>query len=104
MISPTFRSTSPRPPRRRTALRHTRNCRAAGSIDRDVTEATARDKGITSGNWQSKITATRTQQLLRPGVATMAHEVRYAGNDMAQGGLQPPDDQRGVRKAARLYE
>lgn len=59
--------------------------RAAVLLTRAVIEATAKDKGITSGRLVDKIDKMAEQGLIRQGIAVAAHEVRYLGNDMAHG-------------------
>ncbi|MGH1551013.1 DUF4145 domain-containing protein [Leifsonia poae] len=59
--------------------------RAAILMARTVIEATAKAKGITTGNLVAKIDALRDANLIRPDVADAAHEVRLMGNDMAHG-------------------
>jgi len=64
--------------------------RAAGSMARSVIEATAKDKGITKGNLQSKIDEMEKQSLVRPLIKDAAHEVRHLGNDIAHGDFIDP--------------
>jgi hypothetical protein len=59
--------------------------RAAILLARSVIEATAKDKGITTGQLISKIDQMHDQRLIRPDVRDGAHEVRHFGNDMAHG-------------------
>ena len=59
--------------------------RAAILLARSVIEATAKDKGITSGNLLQKIDRMHDDRLIRPDVRDGAHEVRHLGNDMAHG-------------------
>lgn len=59
--------------------------RAAILMARTVIEATAKDKGVTSGRLIAKIDALRDANLIRPDVAEAAHEIRLMGNDMAHG-------------------
>jgi Domain of unknown function (DUF4145) len=59
--------------------------RAAILLARSVIEATAKDKGITSGNLKTKIDAMTTQGLVRPHIEAVAHSIRGYGNDMAHG-------------------
>ncbi len=63
------------------------NHMAAILMARTVIEASAKEKGIVTGNLASKINAMRDQQLIRPAIADQAHEVRYAGNEMAHGDI-----------------
>jgi hypothetical protein len=59
--------------------------RAAILLARSVIEATAKEKGITSGTLQSKIQKMEEQKLIRPTIEAMAHGIRGYGNDMAHG-------------------
>jgi Domain of unknown function (DUF4145) len=59
--------------------------RAAVLLARAVIEATAKDKGITTGSLSRKIDAMYDARLIREDVRDGAHEVRYLGNDMAHG-------------------
>jgi hypothetical protein len=59
--------------------------RAAILLARGVLEATAKDKGITSGGLFAKIDRMHQERLVRPDVRDGAHEVRAFGNDMAHG-------------------
>lgn len=54
---------------------------------RTVIEASAKNKGITDGSLFLKINAMKEQNLIRPAIAEQAHEVRFAGNDMAHGDI-----------------
>jgi Domain of unknown function (DUF4145) len=64
--------------------------RAAILLARSVIEATAKEKGITSGNLQSKIQKMEEQKLIRPNIEAMAHGIRGYGNDMAHGDFVEP--------------
>lgn len=68
------------------------NHMAAILMARTVIEATAKTKGISSGVLASKINAMRDAQLIRPAIAEQAHEVRFAGNDMAHGDIDVAPD------------
>ena len=48
-------------------------------------EASAKDKGVTSGSLYDKIDKLAEGQHIRAMLADAAHEVRMAGNDMAHG-------------------
>ncbi|WP_208322171.1 DUF4145 domain-containing protein [Paramicrobacterium fandaimingii] len=64
------------------------NCpMAAILMARTVVEATAKNKGITSGRLFEKIDALETAGLIRPSTKDAAHEIRYLGNDMAHGDI-----------------
>lgn len=69
------------------------NHMAAILMARTVIEATAKAKGITTGNLAGKINAMREAQLIRPAIAEQAHEVRFAGNDMAHGDIDVVPDE-----------
>jgi len=64
--------------------------RAAVLLARAVIEATAKDKGITTGRLSRKIDAMHDARLIREDVRDGAHEVRYLGNDMAHGDFIEP--------------
>lgn len=64
--------------------------RAVGSLARAVIEATAKDKGITSGKLDKKIDALCDGHGLHQVLREQAHEVRYFGNDMAHGDFAEP--------------
>jgi hypothetical protein len=64
--------------------------RAAILLARSVIEATAKQKGITSGNLQSKIREMEGQNLIRPNIEAMAHGIRGYGNEMAHGDFVAP--------------
>jgi hypothetical protein len=63
------------------------NVQAAVLMARTTVEATAKAKGITSGNLVAKIDALYAQHLIYEHVRDAAHEVRFAGNDAAHGDL-----------------
>ncbi|MEU6611578.1 DUF4145 domain-containing protein [Streptomyces shenzhenensis] len=63
------------------------NIQAAVLMARTTVEATAKAKGITSGNLVAKIDALYAQHLIYEHVRDAAHEVRFAGNDAAHGDL-----------------
>lgn len=62
--------------------------RAATLMARSVIEATAKEKGVTTGTLFQKIDALAAQGLLRAVVQDAAHEVRLFGNDMAHGDFE----------------
>lgn len=64
--------------------------RAAVQLTRSVVEATAKDKGYTSGTLMAKIDAMYNAGLFREHIREAAHEIRYLGNDMAHGDFVPP--------------
>jgi hypothetical protein len=64
--------------------------RAAVQLARSVVEATAKDKGITSGTIKQKIDAMFERRLIREHIRDGAHEVRFLGNEMAHGDFTEP--------------
>jgi hypothetical protein len=66
--------------------------RAAILLARGVVEATAKDKGITSGQLYAKIEALHDQAFVRSFTRDAAHELRFLGNDMAHGDFVAPVD------------
>lgn len=64
--------------------------RASALLARAVIEATAKEKGITQGNLNAKIDAMFAKGLIREHIKDAAHEIRYAGNDMAHGDFINP--------------
>lgn len=52
---------------------------------RSVIEATAKEKGITSGQLYTKIDGMAKQGFIRPHIKEAAHEIRLLGNNMAHG-------------------
>lgn len=64
--------------------------RASVLLARSVIEATAKDKGITTGRLVTKIDAMHKAELIRKVVKDGAHEVRHLGNDMAHGDFVEP--------------
>jgi hypothetical protein len=54
---------------------------------RATVEATAKDKGITSGKLQSKIEQLAANGHISEAMKEAAHEIRFAGNDAAHGDL-----------------
>lgn len=61
--------------------------RAAVALARSVIEASAKDKGITKSGIASKIDELFAQGLIYEHVKDAAHEVRFAGNEVAHGDL-----------------
>lgn len=59
--------------------------RSAILLARSVVEATAKHHGINSGTLLSKIDSLADKNIIRSVIASAAHEVRHAGNDMAHG-------------------
>jgi hypothetical protein len=64
--------------------------RASVLLARSVIEATAKDKGITSGPLVAKIDEMNKAEFIRKVVKDGAHEVRHLGNDMAHGDFVEP--------------
>lgn len=67
-----------------------RSYRAAILMARSVLEATAKDKGVETGNLASKIDALADHDIISPQIKAEAHEIRYLGNDMAHGDFVNP--------------
>lgn len=61
--------------------------RGAAILARAVIEATAKGKGITSGNLYAKIGELHSSGLIREHIKEAAHEVRMGGNDVAHGDI-----------------
>lgn len=76
--------------------------RAVGSLARAVIEATAKEKGITSGSLWTKIDAMYDAHLIREHIKEAAHEVRYFGNDMAHGDFVNPVTKEEAAEAVEL--
>lgn len=66
------------------------NYMAAILMARTVIEATAKHLGVTKGDLAAKINSLRDDHGLSKNVADQAHEVRFAGNDMAHGDIKAP--------------
>jgi hypothetical protein len=64
--------------------------RGAVLLARSVIEATAKDKGITTGRLVAKIDKMYEQRLIREDIRDGAHEVRYLANDAAHGDFAEP--------------
>lgn len=67
--------------------------RGAVAIARAVVEATAKEKGITTGGVESKIEALHAKGWIRGHIREAAHEVRHLGNEMAHGDFVEQVDQ-----------
>jgi hypothetical protein len=65
---------------------------AAILMARTVVEATAKDRGITSGRLVAKIDSMKEADLIRKSTAEAAHEIRHFGNDMAHGDIEDVPD------------
>lgn len=59
---------------------------------RTVVEATAKNKGILKGSLATKINQLAAHSYVRPAISEQAHEVRFAGNDMAHGDIDVEPD------------
>ncbi|MFJ3867629.1 DUF4145 domain-containing protein [Streptomyces nigra] len=74
--------------------------RGAVALARAVVEATAKDKGITSGRLVDKIDALHRGGHIREFTRQVAHEVRRGGNEIAHGDLadepMPAEDARAI--------
>lgn len=64
--------------------------RAACSLARSVVEATAKEKGITSGVLHAKIEALEEAGHVRAHIKDAAHEIRHLGNETAHGDFIEP--------------
>lgn len=78
--------------------------RAAGSLARAVVEATAKEKGITSGVLQVKIDELANQGHIRKDVQEAAHEIRHFGNGMAHGDFVEPVTEEDAEEVVGLME
>lgn len=67
-------------------------------------EATAKDKGITSGTLAQKIDKMCERRLVREHVRDAAHEVRHFGNELAHGGFVQPVSEEEASEAVQLME
>lgn len=59
--------------------------RGAVILARAVTEAVAKDKGVTTGTLAAKIDELVKLDVIRQSMSDAAHEIRHIGNDMAHG-------------------
>lgn len=67
---------------------------AAILMARTVVEATAKERGIATGNLIKKIDQMNKEELIRKSTAEAAHEIRHFGNDMAHGDIDDlPSDE-----------
>jgi Domain of unknown function (DUF4145) len=64
--------------------------RGAVLLARSVIEATAKDKGMTTGALVDKIDKMYEKRLIREDIRDGAHEVRYLANDAAHGDFAEP--------------
>lgn len=77
---------------------------AAILMARTVVEATAKERGITSGNLLSKIDAMAKQNIIREDTKEAAHEIRHLGNDMAHGDISDLPDSNDVADVLALMD
>ncbi|WP_427130378.1 DUF4145 domain-containing protein [Pseudarthrobacter sp. S9] len=68
------------------------NLKSAILMARTVVEATAKNKGITSGNLFNKIDKLAEKNFIREFTKETAHAIRGFGNDMAHGDIELPVD------------
>lgn len=61
--------------------------RASAAMARATVEATAKDKGITQGNLESKINRLASADHISEAMREAAHEIRFAGNAAAHGDI-----------------
>jgi hypothetical protein len=64
--------------------------RGAVLLARSVIEATAKEKGLTTGTLVTKIDAMYEARLIREDIRDGAHEVRFIANDAAHGDFTEP--------------
>jgi hypothetical protein len=78
--------------------------RSAAVLARAVVEATAKEKGITSGTLSKKIDDMHSQGWIRAHIKEAAHEVRHLGNDMAHGDFVDPVTQEEAEEVLTLMD
>ncbi|MFJ4036802.1 DUF4145 domain-containing protein [Microbacterium sp. NPDC090007] len=71
---------------------------------RTVVEATAKEKGITSGRLIQKIDAMAASSVIRESTKDAAHEIRHLGNDMAHGDIADVPESDDVRDVLVLMD
>ena len=71
---------------------------------RTVVEATAKEKGITSGNLVSKINDLAAANFIRESTKDAAHEIRHFGNDMAHGDISLVPDAEDAEEVLELMD
>ena len=76
--------------------------RAVLLLVRSVIEATAKDRGITSGGLVAKINQLHADEHIRKGTKDMAHALRILGNDMAHGDIDDLPDQQDADDALTI--
>jgi len=77
---------------------------AAILMARTVVEATAKDKGIKTGNLYAKIDEMAKQGIIRNDTKDAAHEIRHFGNDMAHGDIEDLPDADDVKDVLALMD
>ena len=83
---------------------HVEAYRGAVILARSVIEATARDKGMTTGNLMAKIDAMYEARLIREDIKDGAHEVRLLANDAAHGDFGEPVPQTDAKLILTLMD
>ncbi|ROS62195.1 uncharacterized protein DUF4145 [Frigoribacterium sp. PhB160] len=73
-------------------------------MTRTTIEATAKSKGLTSGNLYSKIEAMAEQGIIRRDALNVAHAIRHLGNDMAHGDVEDPPTPEDASDALKLMD
>lgn len=76
--------------------------RAVLLLVRSVIEATAKDRGVTSGNLAAKINQLHADEHIRKGTKDMAHALRVLGNDMAHGDIDDVPTQEDANDALTI--
>jgi hypothetical protein len=79
--------------------------RGAIALARAVVEATAKEQGVEKGNLQSKIDEMATLGIISEAMKDAAHEIRFAGNEVAHGDLaEEPIDQEDAQEVLQLMD
>lgn len=78
--------------------------RAVLLLVRSTVEASAKDKGVRTGNLFAKIDALEEQRLIRPGTKDMAHALRVLGNDAAHGDIDTVPTEEDARDALTVAQ
>ncbi|UAJ78329.1 DUF4145 domain-containing protein [Leifsonia sp. ZF2019] len=76
--------------------------RAVLLLVRSIIEATAKDKGITTGSLVQKINNLNDEGHIRRGTKDMAHALRILGNDMAHGDIDQVPNQEDANDALTI--
>ena len=77
---------------------------AAILMARTVVEATAKGKGIKTGQLYTKIDEMAKQSIIRNDTKDAAHEIRHFGNDMAHGDIEDLPDADDVKDVLALMD